>query len=66
MPLDAGLLKASDQTHLAYALRTGRAMGTYDADYIKLHSTGVSHAGIIYVAPRSRGIGNLIEPLLFL
>lgn len=63
-PMDVGLLKAADHMHLAYATRTGRIMVTYDSDYLQLHAQQVEHAGIAYVRPRSRNIGQLIELLV--
>jgi hypothetical protein len=60
-PSDANLLEATDSTHLEYARRNGRVMITYDADYIRLHRNSVEHAEIIYVVPRSRTIGRIIE-----
>lgn len=62
-PSDANLLEAGDLLHLDYARRTGRIMVTFDADYIRLHRNNLEHAGIIYVVPRSRSIGRMIELL---
>ena len=64
MPLDAGLLEASDLLHLDYARLTGRVMVTFDSDFLQLHSTGIEHAGIAFVGHRSRSIGQLIKMLI--
>jgi hypothetical protein len=34
---DSGLLGASDEEHLAFALAGGRVMVTHDADFLRLH-----------------------------
>ena len=62
-PMDAGLLEAADHVHLAYATRTGRVMVSYDSDFLQLHASQVEHAGIVYVRPRSRNVGQLVELL---
>ncbi len=59
---EADMLGASDEEHLAFALREGRLLFTQDADFLRLHSQGVNHAGIAY-APQQRAIGDLIRGL---
>jgi hypothetical protein len=62
----ADLLEAADLVHLEYARKSGRVIITYDADYVILHRRNVEHAGIVYVPPRSRSIGHIIEVLYLL
>lgn len=61
--IEAGLHQADDSAHLEYARLAGRVIVTFDADFLQFHATGVEHAGIAYIRPNSRSIGNLIEML---
>ena len=61
---DAGLIGATDEEHLAFALSENRVVITHDDDYLKLHSQGVPHAGIGYCDPRRRTVGGLIHGLV--
>jgi len=45
---EAGMLGASDQGHLAPARQEGRVLFTQDADFLRLHTSGVGHSGIVY------------------
>jgi len=60
---DAGLLGASDEAQLAYALREGRIVFTVDDDFLQLHADGAKHAGIAYCAPESRSVGEIVRYL---
>ncbi|MFO7741365.1 MAG: DUF5615 family PIN-like protein [Anaerolineae bacterium] len=44
----SGLLAASDEEHLAQAAAEGRVTFTQDADFLRFHAKGLSHAGIVY------------------
>jgi len=61
--MDAGMLTASDQEHLALAWREGRVIFTQDDDFLRLHAAGISHAGIVY-APQGTSIGEIIFGLM--
>ena len=37
---DAGLLEASDEEYVAYALREGRVIFTHDDDFLRIHADG--------------------------
>jgi predicted nuclease of predicted toxin-antitoxin system len=52
-----------DTTHLARATQMGRVLCTYDADFLRLASTGLGHAGIVYAKPRKISIGGWIREL---
>ena len=56
---EAGQLGASDTALLAFAEAHGKVLITADADYLRLHAAGVSHAGILF-APPSAAVGLLI------
>ena len=62
-PIEVGLRQADDSAHLEHPRISGRVIVTFDADFLQLHTTGVEHAGIAYIRPISRSIGNLIEML---
>jgi hypothetical protein len=61
--IEAGLESASDAGHLQFALGEGRVVITHDRDFLRLHSAGVSHAGIAYCAQQARSIGEIIRYL---
>lgn len=63
-----------DLPHLEYATREGRALVTGDRDFLRLDAewrkAGRRHAGIFYVHPRirglgERGIGVIVKTLFF-
>jgi uncharacterized protein with PIN domain len=60
---EAGLLGASDEQHLERARTKGRVLFTQDADFLRLHSAGVGHAGIVY-APQGTSMGEIIRGLM--
>jgi hypothetical protein len=62
---EAGLLGASDLDQLAFALREERSIVTQDDDFLRLHASGSSHAGIVF-APRGHGIGAMISGLMLI
>lgn len=47
-PDDVDLLGSDDPGHLAFASDEGRVMVTHDDDFLRLHATGVEHAGIAF------------------
>jgi hypothetical protein len=63
--VEAGRRGAADLGQLAFASEQGRVIFTHDSDYLKLHSQGVTHAGIVY-SPRQKSIGDIISSLLLL
>ena len=62
---EAGMLGASDDEHLAFASSQGRVLFTQDTDFIKIHSAGISHAGIAYV-PQQTSISKIVNGLLLI
>ncbi len=63
---DAGLLRAPDTAHVAYALQSGRVIFTQDDDFLRLHAAGVEHRGIVYSAQQTRTIGQIIAGLVLI
>jgi predicted nuclease of predicted toxin-antitoxin system len=59
----AGLLGASDEAHIAFALAETRVIFTQDDDFLVLASQGVEHAGLAYCRQNSRTIGEVIRAL---
>ena len=47
---EAGLLRTSDEDHIAFAVSQNRVIFTQDADFLRLHAAGISHPGIGYCA----------------
>ena len=60
---DAGLLRAGDEEHMAFALPEKRVIFTNDHDFLRLHGQGVEHAGIAYCARGSRSPADIIRYL---
>jgi predicted nuclease of predicted toxin-antitoxin system len=61
--IEAGLESATDEAHLQFALGEGRVIFTQDRDFLRLHATGIPHAGIAYCEQQTRSIGELIRYL---
>ena len=66
MPVDVQLIGASDEEHLAFALREQRVLLTHDDDFLAIAASGVPHAGILYCRPQSRSIGQNIAAMLLI
>jgi hypothetical protein len=45
---DAGLAGAGDLAQLSFAAASGRVIVTQDDDFLRLHSEGIHHAGIVF------------------
>ena len=59
---EAGLLNATDTTHLDYAKQHGYVIFSHDTDFLRLHAEGTEHAGIVY-AGNQKDIGGNIRNL---
>ena len=57
---EAGLAGASDKKHIEKAHSEGRAVLTKDPDFIRMHKSGQSHSGILFV-PSGRTAGQIIK-----
>ena len=60
---EVGMLEADDEDHLALATDQGRVVFTQDADFLRLHAEGTSHAGIVYVRQQTP-IGYIVRGLM--
>ncbi len=63
---EAGLLGASDEEQLAYAIKHQRVIYTNDADYLEFARDGLHHAGLVYSPLKVASIGEVIRFLCFL
>jgi hypothetical protein len=61
---DVGLLHASDEKQIAYALPLRRVIFTQDRDFLRLHAEGVRHPGIAYCDKDAKSIGEIIRMLI--
>lgn len=66
IPSEVGLLGASDEQHIAFALGQQRVIYTNDADYLRLAAHGHQHAGIAYCRRNSRPLGQIVARLTLL
>lgn len=63
--VESGMLGASDQDHLAFARTEKRVIFTQDDDFLRLHTTGIDHMGIVY-APQQTPIRKIIYGLMLI
>jgi predicted nuclease of predicted toxin-antitoxin system len=60
---EENLIGASDEEQLAFALSQERVIFTQDDDFLRLHQTNMTHAGITYCHQGSRSIGEIVKTL---
>ena len=60
---EAGLLNTPDEVHLLMAAELGRVIFTQDANFLRLHSSGMRHSGIVYAHQRTP-IGSIVRGLM--
>jgi hypothetical protein len=60
---ESGLLGQPDEVHLSRAAQEGRVLFTQDADYLRLHAAGTSHAGIVFAVQHSP-VGSIVRGLV--
>jgi hypothetical protein len=63
---EAGRCGVSDADQLAFAASAGRVLVTFDTDYLALHQSAVTHAGVAWCQSQKYSIGQLIQALLLL
>jgi uncharacterized protein with PIN domain len=63
---EAGLLRASDERQLEFAIAEQRVLVTHDEDFLALVRRGIEHGGIAYCHPEARNIGQIIAGLLLI
>jgi predicted nuclease of predicted toxin-antitoxin system len=62
----AGLVHASDEKQLEFALSELRILVTHDEDFLKLAKQGTEHPGIAYCHPQKCSIGEIIAALMLI
>lgn len=63
---EAGLLHASDEAHLAYAVAQRRAIVTQDTDFLRIAAAGQETPGIVFYPHQGRSLGQTIRDLLLI
>jgi predicted nuclease of predicted toxin-antitoxin system len=63
---DVGLLGASDETQLSFAVAAGRVIFTQDDDFLAMAKQGAEHCGIVYCHQHARTIGQILGGLLLI
>ena len=63
---DANRCGSTDPDQLAFASGLGRVLLTFDSDFLAIHQTGVSHAGIVWCPATKYSIGELVRLLVLL
>jgi predicted nuclease of predicted toxin-antitoxin system len=58
---EGGLQDARDEQQLAYIVATGRVILTHDDDFLRFHSAGEEHPGIVFSKQGSRSVGDVIR-----
>jgi hypothetical protein len=63
--IESGLVGADDGAQLSFAASAGRVLVTHDADFLRLHSEGLAHAGIAYCEQGAQ-IGDMLRNLVLI
>jgi len=61
---EAGRCGLLDPEQLAFATAEERVLVSFDPDFLALHQSGVSHAGIAWCPEQKNSVGQLIQALL--
>ncbi|MBX9680578.1 MAG: DUF5615 family PIN-like protein [Gemmataceae bacterium] len=60
---ELGLSGVEDEAHVERALADGRVIVTLDQDYLRIHSAGQFHGGVLFVR-HDRRIGDVIRAIM--
>jgi predicted nuclease of predicted toxin-antitoxin system len=63
---EAGLLGATDEEQLAFAISQERVIFTKDDDFLALHRRCLEHYGIAYCHQNSRSLGEIVRGLILI
>lgn len=63
---EVGLIGATDQEQIAFAISENRILVTHDDDFVILHSRGITHTGIAYCDQKRRSIGEILNTLILI
>ncbi len=61
--VEAGMRTASDLDLLTFARSQGRVVFTQDEDFLRHHSRGIAHSGIVY-SRQGTSIGEMVRGLM--
>ncbi len=59
---ETNMLSATDEEQLAFVTQSNRVIFSHDADFLRIHSNGVEHSGIVYTSNRG-DVGEIIRNL---
>ncbi len=63
---ELSLIGISDKAQLEFALSQKRITFTQDTDFLRMHQTGITHAGIVYCSQGNKSIGEIIRGLVLI
>lgn len=63
---EEGLIAASDEVQITFALSQSRVFVTHDDDFLGLHRSGMEHTGIAYCDQNRRSIGETLRSLILI
>lgn len=63
---EVGLIGVSDREQIAFAMSENRILITHDDDFVILHRSGITHAGITYCDQKRRSIGEILHLLILI
>ncbi len=63
---EAGMIGAPDDQQLALATKEGRVLFTNDDDFLRLHTAGSKHSGVVYVRQQHLSVGETIQALMLI
>lgn len=63
---EQGMIGQSDEQQLAFSLSQERVIFTQDTDFLRLHHSGLSHAGIVDCPQTSKSIGEILQGLVLI
>ncbi len=61
---DLGLKGTNDYEHLSRSTREKRVLVTHDMDFLRIHSEGYKHSGIVYCHLHKYTVGKMIFKLI--
>lgn len=64
--IDAGLLSAPDEDHLAFAKRERRVIVTHDADFLRNAVRDSTHFDVAFLPQAKRSFGEIIRHLVLM
>lgn len=63
---EKALIGVSDLAQLEFASAQKRAIFTQDTDFLRMHRTQITHAGIVFCSQGSKSLGEIIRGLVLI